>query len=189
MRKLSLVLMVLISVLGGCDSSSRPIRPASPGDGRGEFELWLKGPSLQGSANGVPLNEHSFYVEVANTDELRQRGLAGREYLPPGKGMLFVMPVPTEIDMWMKGCLIPLDVLFFDQDKRLINFQTMAVPLAGETEADLPRYPSDKLAKYALEVRAGTAQQLRLKQGLTIVVFSDVLLKRLQEGTDRKIKE
>ena len=176
MRKLSLVVTVLISVLGGCDSSSRPIRPASPGDGRGEFELWLKGPGLQGSANGAPLNEHSFYVEVADTDELRQRGLAGREYLPPGKGMLFVMPTPTKMDMWMKGCLIPLDVLFFDQEKRLINFHTMAVPLAGQTEADLPSYPSDKPAKYALEVCAGTSQQLKLKQGLTIVIFSDELL-------------
>jgi len=183
-RKISLLVTVLMTIWSGCNSSSRPIPPAKQGDQGKEFELWLEEPSLQSSANGTPLNEHSFYVEVADTDELRQRGLAGREYLPSGKGMLFVMPAPTKMDMWMKGCLIPLDVLFFDQEKRLINFHTMSVPLAGEAEADLPSYPSDKPAKYALEVCAGTAQQLKLKQGLTIVIFSDEMLKRLQEGTE-----
>lgn len=184
MKKLSLLAMAVALVVGGCDSSSRPTRSGRQGDRGREFKLWLKDSSGQSSANEGPISEHCFYVEVADTEQLRRRGLSGREYLSSNKGMLFVMPKASKMEMWMKDCLIALDVLFFDRDKRLINFHTMAVPLSEQTDAELPRYESDKPAKYALEVSAGIARQLGLKQGLTSLVFSDELLKRLQEGTE-----
>ena len=86
--------------------------------------------------------------------------------------------------MWMKDCLIPLDVLYFDGDKKLINFHTMAVPAAEQADSELPEYPSDKPAQYALEVAADTAGRLGLKQGVTTISFSEGLLKRLQKGTE-----
>ncbi len=85
--------------------------------------------------------------------------------------------------MWMKGCKIPLDVLFFDHNKRLNNFHTMAVPSPGQPDHTLPIYPSDKPAKYALEVPAGTARRLRIKPGAAIS-FCPELLKDLGKGTE-----
>ncbi len=95
--------------------------------------------------------------------------------------MLFVAPIPTRLAMWMKGCKIPLDVLFFDGDKRLINYHTMAVASPGQLS--LPRYSSDKPAKYALEVSAGTTVRLGLEHGCTMT-FSGELLKALDKGTE-----
>ena len=184
MKKLSLLAMAVALVVCGCDSSSRPRGTPKQDDGSLEFRLWLKDSNLQNSASESPISGHCFYVEVADTEQLRRRGFSGREYLSSNKGMLFVMPVASKMEMWMKDCLIPLDVLFFDQDKRLINFYTMAVPLAEQSEAELPGYKSDKPAKYALEVSAGSVRQLGLKQGLTSLAFSDELLKHLQEGTE-----
>ena len=85
--------------------------------------------------------------------------------------------------MWMKDCHIPLDVIFFDQSRRMINFHTMEAPKPGTPDTALGTYPSDKPAKYALELVAGTSRQLNLKPGET-VRFSGELLNRLGQSTE-----
>ncbi|MCK4850451.1 MAG: DUF192 domain-containing protein [Phycisphaerae bacterium] len=169
MKNLLLMLTAFTAVLNGCDSSAPPQSPGRQDHPVGHFVLQLKG--------------HYFHVELADTFQRRRQGLAGREYLPPDAGMLFVYPTATRTSMWMKGCKIPLDVLFFDGNKRLINFHTMPVPSPGQPNHTLPTYPSDKPAKYALEVPAGTTARLRLKPGAAIS-FSPELLKALDKGTE-----
>ncbi len=159
MKNLLLILSALAVVLSGCDSAPPPA-------------TFL-----------IQINGHSFQVELADTPQRRRQGLAGRDHLPPDGGMLFVLPAPTRITMWMKGCKIPLDVLFFDHNKRLINFHTMAVPFPGQLDHSLPIYSSDEPAKYALEVPAGTSRRLRIKPG-TPITFSPELLKALAKGTE-----
>ena len=183
MRKTLLALTILSVILGGCDSSSQRKGSVRQGDGGQEFELWLEGFVSQETEDGEE-KKYSLWVEVADTEKLRRRGLSGREYLANDKGMLFVMDGPSWMRMWMKDCRIPLDVLYFDRDKKLINFHSMAVPSAEQADSDLPEYPSDKPARYALEVAGGRARQLGLKQGLTTIIFSEGLLKRLQKGTE-----
>ena len=159
MKNLLLILTAFAVVLSGCDSAPPPA-------------TFL-----------IQINGHSFHVELANTLQRRRQGLAGRDHLPPDAGMLFVLPAPTRVTMWMKGCRIPLDVLFFDHNKRLINFHTMAVDSPGQADHSLARYPSDKPAKYALEVPAGTSRRLRIKPGAAIS-FCPELLKALDKGTE-----
>ena len=164
-----LVLSIWLGLLCGCDSSGGPQRPRREDQIAPTFQLELKG--------------HSFQVELADTPQLQRQGLSGREYLPFNGGMLFALPAPSRMSMWMKGCRIPLDVLFFDGEKRLINFHTMAVASPGQLDHSLPVYSSDKPAKYALEVPAGTSGRLGLEHGCTMS-FSGELLKALDKGTE-----
>ena len=180
MKKLLPVLAVLIAALNGCDSAVQPERPRKP---NGKFELSLETPA-EGSQNTNSINKYNFSVRVADTYELRRRGLSGIKHLPNGEGMLFVMAKPTHMKMWMKECYIPLDVLFFDSEKKLINFHTMTVPAVGSSDNNLATYPSDKPAQYALELVGGTAERLGVKPGLTRISFSEALLKHLAEGTE-----
>ena len=169
MKNLLLILTALAAVLNGCDSSTT--LPDSPGRDNGPptFSLQFDG--------------HSFQVELANTPQLRRQGLAHRQYLRPDRGMLFVFPASAKITMWMKGCKIPLDVFFFDHRQRLINFHTMAVPSPGQPDLDLPRYSSDKPAKYALELSARYIPPHRLKPG-SVVIFSPELLKAIAKAAE-----
>ena len=159
MKNCAVILAVFAIVLSGCNSAHSPT-------------TYL-----------VQLNGQSFRVELAQDVQSRRQGLAGRDHLDQDAGMLFVMPSPTMMTMWMKGCKIPLDVLFFDHNKRLINFHTMAAPALGQGDHSLARYTSDKPAKYALEVPAGTSERLRIKPGATIS-FGAQLLKVLGKGTE-----
>lgn len=57
----------------------------------------------------------SVILEVADTPELHARGLMGRESLPACCGMIFVGLEGGAF--WMKGCKIPLDIVFIDGGK------------------------------------------------------------------------
>ena len=41
--------------------------------------------------------------------------------LPEGAGMLFVFPEEKMGSFWMKDTLIPLDIAFFDANRRLVG--------------------------------------------------------------------
>ena len=152
------LLFIMLVCSWGCDSHSEP-----------KYTLQLAG--------------QEFHVEVADTIETKAKGLSGRKHLAQDAGMLFVQQFPVKMAMWMKDCYIPLDVLFFDRDGRLINYHTMPIPQPGTPEDTLPRYRSDKPVWYALELPAGTAQMLDLKTG-DIVSFSPDLLNRLGQSTE-----
>ena len=169
MKNLLILSSIWLVLLGACDSSEPPNNSNQQDHQISTFPLQLAG--------------HSFQVELADTPQLRRQGLSGRQELPADHGMLFVFPSPTIASMWMKDCRIPLDVLFFDQDKQIINFHTMPVPLPNQPDHALPVYSSDKPAKYALELPAGTAGRLGVEPG-TAVTFCPDLLKALGKGTE-----
>ena len=110
-----------------------------------------------------------FTVELAITADERRRGLSGRESLPPDAGMLFVFEGERVLSFWMKDTLIPLDILFIDGERRIVDIHTMP-PQPGVTDAELAVYRSSEPAMYALEVNAGVAAELGLELGV-IVVF------------------
>ena len=100
-----------------------------------------------------------FVVELAKTREEKQRGLMFRQDLAPGAGMLFVYPSDGEIDMWMANTLLPLDMIFFAADGRIIKVAERTVPLSEATIG------SDGPAHGVLEVNGGTASRLGIKVG------------------------
>jgi len=104
-----------------------------------------------------------FSVEVADTEDLRERGLMFRREMAPDQGMLFIHDDAGPIAYWMKNTYIPLDILYFDERKKLVSAQ-LNVPPCGEQE-QCPIYPSAGPAKYVLEINAGLAEQLKLKPG------------------------
>ncbi|HWR95617.1 MAG TPA: DUF192 domain-containing protein [Arenimonas sp.] len=109
------------------------------------------------------VNGRRFSIEVADTDALRERGLMFRRDLADDQGMLFIHDDASPIAYWMKNTYIPLDILYFDERKKLVSAQ-LNVPPCGE-QAQCPIYPSAGPAMYVLEINAGLAGQLKLKPG------------------------
>jgi uncharacterized membrane protein (UPF0127 family) len=103
-------------------------------------------------------------VEIAATPTARERGLMGREFLPEDTGMLFVYPEDRTLGFWMKGCPAPLSAAFLDAEGRVLNIEEM-LPGTGVPDADLPRYPSKGLARYALEMERGWFTRKGIKPG------------------------
>lgn len=117
------------------------------------------------SANGswVELAGERYSVEVADDNAERARGLMFRESLAAGHGMLFIHERQAPQSYWMKNTKIPLDILYFDRDRMLVSQQRDVPPCSAGNRC--PGYPSDEPALYVLELNAGEAARLELRDG------------------------
>jgi hypothetical protein len=89
-------------------------------------------------------------VEVARTPDELARGLMHRTSLAEGAGMLFVFPETAEHTFWMRNTLIPLDMIFIDEDRLVVGVVENAEPLTLEPRSAGP-------SRYVLEVIGGWA--------------------------------
>lgn len=90
-------------------------------------------------------------VEVARTDAERARGLMFRRELPADTGMVFVFESSEEHSFWMHNTLIALDMIFLDEDRRVVGVVPSAAP-----RTDTPRTVG-KPSRYVVEVAGGEA--------------------------------
>src|SRR3990170_619340 len=95
------VVVIVIAVLAACSGSEEP--PASP---------FRRGTAIVETDDGAVL----LRVEIADTPELRGKGLMGREDLGDDEGMAFLFFEDTTSGFYMKDTLIPLSIAFFGQD-------------------------------------------------------------------------
>ncbi len=117
------------------------------------------------SAGGhwVELDGHRYTVELAQDDATRAQGLMFRDSMPADHGMLFVHDYQEPQAYWMKNTKIPLDILYFDNGRKLVAQQRNVPPCsAGDA---CPIYPSNAPARYVLELNAGQADGIGLKDG------------------------
>lgn len=117
----------------------------------------------------VDIKGSTFELEIASTNQELLRGLMGRNTLAPYSGMFFVFPDEQFRTFWMKDTLIPLDIIFLDNELKVINFFQNAEPLNIKA-----RYSAIAPAKYVIELNGGTIDQLNLSTGDQIKILSSL---------------
>lgn len=107
----------------------------------------------------IVINGKEFSAEIAKTDAEKAKGLSGRESLPENSGMWFVFDRPVQERFWMQGMEIPLDMIFVDENMKVVHVMENAVP--GSTE--LISSPTSFM--YVLELGTGAAAKNSIKAG------------------------
>ncbi len=125
--------------------------------------LLLFGAGGCASEPSVELGGRHYAVEIADTDDERARGLMFRDRMETDHGMLFIHDREEPQAYWMKNTRIPLDILYFDNARKLVA-QQRDVPPCSAGDA-CPSYPSNAPARYVLELNAGQAEQMKLQDG------------------------
>lgn len=69
----------------------------------------------------IEISNKVYKVQEAHTEEEKEKGLQGIKELPEDEGMLFYFNPSQEVAMWMKDTLIPLDIIFIDEDMEVIS--------------------------------------------------------------------
>ena len=113
-------------------------------------------------ARWVELKGRRFEVEIAADDASRTRGLMFRDSLAEDRGMLFIFDRAEPLAFWMRNTRIPLDILYFDSDLKLVSVARGVPPC---TTQQCPSYPSAAPARYTLELNAGMAKRLGAEPG------------------------
>jgi uncharacterized protein len=107
-------------------------------------------------------------AEIADSDAARMKGLMFRESLADTEGMLFVFPSPARYSFWMMNMRIPLDIIWIDASRRIVDIKAGAPPCtANSCESMMPR--SDAL--YVLEVPEGFARRHQADIGDTVTII------------------
>lgn len=113
--------------------------------------------------NRVCFRNNCFDVELATTPAKMSRGLMFRKNLDASKGMLFIFKKEGNYPFWMKNTLIPLDIIWINENKEIVFVGKNAQPCAEESPC-LSINPG-KNAKYVLEINGGLAEKIGLKIG------------------------
>jgi uncharacterized protein len=100
-------------------------------------------------------------IEVARTDQERERGLMFRAKLPPRQGMLFVFEKADMLTFWMQNTPEPLDIIFISEAGKI------ATIASGEANSSA-QIPSSAMVQYVLEIARGEASRLGIQVGDTL---------------------
>ena len=132
-------------------------------------------PTTQPVREQIVIAGETFNLEVAADFPSRAKGLMGRTSIDDHGGMLFIYSRPEVMVFWMANCVIDIDIAFLDADGRITaTHQMKAEPPKGANEpqtryeARLKRYSSKRPAVFAIELKAGSIERLKLKPGQVI---------------------
>jgi uncharacterized membrane protein (UPF0127 family) len=150
MRTLGPAVGILALLLTGCGDSGTAMKPEE------YYTIPLRFP------NGKVIR-----VEQLTQPQEIQRGMMFREDLPEDRGLLFYHDKPGHYSYWMYQVRIPLDIIWLDGQKRIVQVVHQAPPCPGPQEK-CPVYGGSFESKYVLEVRAGVAKANGLRLGVQL---------------------
>jgi uncharacterized membrane protein (UPF0127 family) len=129
--------------------------------------FFYKKPSSKFETVNLKIKNIDYKLEIAKSISQKSAGLSKRTKLCSNCGMIFIFSNLAPRYFWMKNTLIPLDMLFLDQNG-VINTIHTAVPEPNTSDLKLKIYSSLAPAKYVIEIPSGRAQELGLKIGSQI---------------------
>ncbi|MBI2215564.1 MAG: DUF192 domain-containing protein [Acidobacteria bacterium] len=112
-------------------------------------------------------NGSKVSIEVVAEPETRAQGLMFRSSLGANHGMLFIFPETAAHSFWMKNTLIPLDIIWIDEAKRIVHVERDVPPCTADP---CPSYPPSGVARYVLELAAGEAVARGIRNGDRVVI-------------------
>ena len=151
MSNLRTWLFLLLAGLTACGEAPQP----SP-----EFGVRADGTLEFVAEDGSVL--HTVTVEIADTQETRQRGLMNRRGIELSEGMLFIFPRPDSLSFWMRNTAIPLDIIFIDEALNITNISRRTRPLSDDY------IKSSAPAQYVVELRGGVAERFGIDESASV---------------------
>jgi len=104
-------------------------------------------------------------AEVMVKDEDRAMGLMFRASLPLDRGMIFVFETADFHGIWMKNCRFPIDILWLDEEKRIVHVAESVPPCQADP---CPVYNPMRRASYVIELNAGQARREKAVLGAEV---------------------
>ncbi|HZS11761.1 MAG TPA: DUF192 domain-containing protein [Nitrospirales bacterium] len=105
-------------------------------------------------------------TEVADTPEKLLFGLAFRESLPPGSGMLYIFETSDRHRVRTTAFTFPVDIIWVDESHHVVDVHPNAAPCPREP--CVAYGPPVENARYVIETAAGFAQQEHVAPGMEL---------------------
>ena len=123
----------------------------------------------------IRIGNKEYNVKEVTTPEDKAKGLQGVESLPEDEGMLFIYDPPEDVKFWMKDTLIPLDIIFINEDQEVIEVH-QGIP-NDETLIEVPNIA------YVLEVNANSG--IKVGDELELEEDAPIMKVLAQDGSEQ----
>lgn len=104
-----------------------------------------------------------YQILLANTEELRIKGLSNKKELEKNKIMLFIFEKPETVGIWMKDMLFNIDIVYVDENWNVINYFDNVSP---STYPNI--FYSSSSAKYVIEMNSGERLESGIDKGVKL---------------------
>lgn len=123
-------------------------------------------PTPTPSGPAVSVGDAVFGAEIADTPELRGKGLGQRDSLPEKTGMLFLFPSGQASSFWMFGMRFPLDFVWIGADCTVVDLTEDVQHYPPDTpSSELEIFESASPAAYTFEINAGEVSKFGIEIG------------------------
>jgi hypothetical protein len=112
------------------------------------------------------IGPETFNLEIAKSEHDQEIGLMHRDGMDSDHGMIFPFPDEKVRTFWNHDVRFNLDLIFLDAGGAVVSLKQLKA-------YDERGVSSDVIAKYAIELNAGTADRLHLKLGDRLEVPTD----------------
>lgn len=116
--------------------------------------------AVLGRKGEITIKNNTWKVEIADNDVDRNRGLSNRKVLYQNSGLLFAFDRMNYQSFWMKDMLIPIDMIFLDDDWKIVLIESNLQPNSFPNI-----FGSSVKSQYVLEVNALEANLYNLAVG------------------------
>lgn len=103
-------------------------------------------------------------AEVMISPSDMQRGMMFRDTFPEGRAMLFIHGTPARQPYWMYQVKVPLDIIFLDKTKRIVEIVENAPPCKTKA-SECPNYGGNQTFSFVLELPGGYGRKHGVREG------------------------
>lgn len=104
-------------------------------------------------------------AEIAASPKEQAQGMMFRRNLRAGEGMLFPFEEMAPRAFWMFQCVISLDIIWLDDNKRIVEISARTPPCRSDDASSCPTYGGKADSTYVLEIASGQAAAHNLVVG------------------------
>jgi len=117
----------------------------------------------------VKINDMVLDVEIAKTSKSKEKGLSGREYIAPDKGILFVFNESGFYPFWTRGMKLSIDIIYIENDRVVEVVKQTPVPV----DNSFVTYTTSRAFNFVVETRSGYADRYGIDAGDMVEITLD----------------
>lgn len=118
----------------------------------------------------IHIGDVAMEVTVADEPAERELGLSGVESLKDFEGKLFIFDAEGDYGFWMKDMLIPIDIIWFNDDMEIVHIEENVTP-----DSYPKTFYADEPARFVLETNAYFIDALKIDSGSRLILPPEIL--------------